>query len=110
MESTQWTDTFTKDDYKALVKSMFDGTVKVSDDTSAMARTQHHRKRIRQHYVTIGSHRRERNSFIDSVHQVYGSMNPGRAGESLSGFLCLFCSFPVSLSHFCLFFALNKCA
>ncbi len=36
MESTQWTDTFTKDDYKALVKSMFDGTVKVSDDTSAM--------------------------------------------------------------------------
>ena len=36
MESTQWTDNFTKDDYKALVKSMFDGTVKVSDDTSAM--------------------------------------------------------------------------
>ena len=36
MESTQWTDNSTKDDYKALVKSMFDGTVKVSDDTSAM--------------------------------------------------------------------------
>jgi len=35
MESTQWSDSFTKDDYKALVKGMFDGTIKVSADTSA---------------------------------------------------------------------------
>ena len=35
MESTQWSDSFTQDDYKALVKGMFDGTIKVSDDTSA---------------------------------------------------------------------------
>ena len=34
MESTQWNDGFTQDDYKALVKGMFDGTVKVSADTS----------------------------------------------------------------------------
>ena len=36
MDSTQWDDNFTKDDYKALVKAMFDGTVKVSNDTTAM--------------------------------------------------------------------------
>ena len=35
MESTQWADGFTQDDYKALVKGMFDGTIKVSADTSA---------------------------------------------------------------------------
>ncbi len=35
MESTQWSDTFTKDDYKALVKGMFDGTITVSDDVTA---------------------------------------------------------------------------
>ena len=34
MESTQWSDGFTQDDYKALVKGMFDGTIKVSADTS----------------------------------------------------------------------------
>ena len=35
MESTQWEDgKFTQDDYKALVKAMFDGTVKVSNDIS----------------------------------------------------------------------------
>ena len=34
MESTQWSDTFTKDDYKALVKGMFDGTITVSADVS----------------------------------------------------------------------------
>ena len=34
MESTQWGDGFTQDDYKALVKGMFDGTIKVSADTS----------------------------------------------------------------------------
>ena len=36
METTQWSDGFTQDDYKALVKDMFDGTVTVSDDISAM--------------------------------------------------------------------------
>ena len=36
MESTQWSDTFTQDNYKALVKGMFDGTIKVSADISAM--------------------------------------------------------------------------
>ena len=35
MESTQWAAGFTQDDYKALVKGMFDGTIKVSPDTSA---------------------------------------------------------------------------
>ena len=32
-ESTQWSDTFTKDDYAALVAAMFDGTITVSNDT-----------------------------------------------------------------------------
>ena len=32
-ESTQWSDTFTKDDYAALVAAMFDGTVTVSNST-----------------------------------------------------------------------------
>ena len=32
-ESTQWSDTFTKDDYAALVTAMFDGTITVSNDT-----------------------------------------------------------------------------
>ena len=35
MESTQWSDTFTQDDYKAMVKAMFDGTIVVSGDVSA---------------------------------------------------------------------------
>ena len=39
MESTQWSDSFTKDDYKALVKGMFDGTIKVSADVTAMPAT-----------------------------------------------------------------------
>ncbi len=34
MNTTQWGDGFGKDDYKALVKKMFDGTVKVSNDIS----------------------------------------------------------------------------
>lgn len=34
MESTQW-GSFTKDDYKAMVKGMFEGTIKVSNDISA---------------------------------------------------------------------------
>ena len=36
MESTQWSDAFTQDNYKALVKGMFDGTIVVSNDTAAM--------------------------------------------------------------------------
>ncbi|MDD7638266.1 MAG: BMP family ABC transporter substrate-binding protein, partial [Clostridiales bacterium] len=35
MENTQWSDTFTVDDYKTLVGQMFDGTVTVSNDISA---------------------------------------------------------------------------
>ena len=39
MESTQWKDgAFTQDDYKTMVKAMFDGTVKVSNDTSKAAK------------------------------------------------------------------------
>ena len=34
MESTQWNDSFTQADYKALVKGLFDGSIKVSADTS----------------------------------------------------------------------------
>ncbi len=33
MESTQWADGFTQDDYKALVSAMFNGDVAVSNDT-----------------------------------------------------------------------------
>ena len=39
METTQWSDTFTQDNYKELVKSMFDGTITVSNDTTAMPAT-----------------------------------------------------------------------
>ena len=39
METTQWGDGFTQDDYKALVKAMYDGEVVVSNDTSAMPET-----------------------------------------------------------------------
>ena len=35
METTQWGDGFTQDDYKALVKAMYDGEVTVSNDISA---------------------------------------------------------------------------
>ena len=35
METTQWGDGFTQDDYKALVADMFNGTVTVSNDISA---------------------------------------------------------------------------
>ena len=39
MESTQWKDgTFTKDDYKAMVKDMFDGKITVSNDTTKAAK------------------------------------------------------------------------
>ena len=36
MGSTQWGDGFSQDDYKALVKDMFDGKITVSNDISAM--------------------------------------------------------------------------
>ena len=36
LESTQWADGFTQDDYKSMVKAMFDGTITVSNDISAM--------------------------------------------------------------------------
>lgn len=39
METTQWGDGFSQDDYKALVKAMFDGEIKVSNDTSALPQT-----------------------------------------------------------------------
>ena len=42
MESTQWAEgKFTQNDYKALVKAMFDGTIKVSNssDTNNMPKT-----------------------------------------------------------------------
>ena len=39
METTQWSDSFTQDDYKALVKAMYEGTVTVSNDTTAMPAT-----------------------------------------------------------------------
>ena len=39
METTQWSDSFTADDYKTLVKAMFEGTVTVSNDTAAMPAT-----------------------------------------------------------------------
>ena len=38
--STQWSDTFTQEDYRALVTAMFDGTITVSSDISAMPETQ----------------------------------------------------------------------
>lgn len=34
IETTQWTDTFTVEDYKALVAQLFDGTITVSNDIS----------------------------------------------------------------------------
>ena len=39
MDTTQWGDGFSQDDYKALVKDMFDGKVTVSDDISALPET-----------------------------------------------------------------------
>ncbi len=34
-DSTIWTEGFTEDDYKALVKGMFDGSIQVSNDSTA---------------------------------------------------------------------------
>ena len=39
MQSTQWCDTFTQEDYKALVAAMFEGTLTVSGDITAMPDT-----------------------------------------------------------------------
>ena len=39
MDTTQWGDGFSQDDYKALVKDMFEGKVTVSDDISALPET-----------------------------------------------------------------------
>ena len=39
MASTQWADTFTQADYAALVAGMFEGTITVSNDISAMPAT-----------------------------------------------------------------------
>ena len=35
MDTTQWTDSFTQDNYKSLVKDMFDGKITVSNNTSS---------------------------------------------------------------------------
>ena len=37
MDSTQWSDTFTQDDYKALVAKMFNGELTVDNDTEKAA-------------------------------------------------------------------------
>lgn len=39
IETTQWGDGFTEDDYRALVKSMYNGELEVSNDITAMPKT-----------------------------------------------------------------------
>lgn len=39
IDTTLWTDSFTEDDFRTLVASMYDGEIEVSDDTSAMPET-----------------------------------------------------------------------
>ena len=39
LDSTQWNDDFTVDDYKALVKRIFDGDLKISDSLDAFPET-----------------------------------------------------------------------
>ena len=39
MNTTQWADGFSQDDYKALVADLFSGKIKVSNDISAMPAT-----------------------------------------------------------------------
>ena len=39
MDTTQWSDSFTQDDYKALVAAMRAGDITVSNDTTAMPAT-----------------------------------------------------------------------
>jgi basic membrane protein A len=38
-EGTQWSDSFTEDDYKALVEKLYNGEIKVSNDTSELPTT-----------------------------------------------------------------------
>ena len=40
METTQWDDAFTVDDYKELVKKLYDGEIKVSSDITAFPETE----------------------------------------------------------------------
>ena len=40
MESTQWSDSFTQENYKALVAAMFEGTITVSNDISTFPTTE----------------------------------------------------------------------
>lgn len=40
IESTQWGDGFTEDDYRALVKKIYDGEIKISDDITALPATE----------------------------------------------------------------------
>ncbi|MDE7044608.1 MAG: BMP family ABC transporter substrate-binding protein, partial [Acetatifactor sp.] len=40
MNTTQWGDGFTQDDYKALVKSIYNGEVTISNDISALPSTE----------------------------------------------------------------------
>ena len=40
METTQWDDAFTVDDYKELVKKLFDGEIEVSSDITAFPETE----------------------------------------------------------------------
>ena len=39
IETTQWGEGFTEDDYRALVKAMYNGEVKVSNDIKAFPKT-----------------------------------------------------------------------
>ena len=39
LETTQWSDDFTEDDYKELVKAMYSGEIEVSNDITAMPKT-----------------------------------------------------------------------
>ncbi len=39
IETTQWADGFTEDDYKALVKALYDGEIEVSNDITALPET-----------------------------------------------------------------------
>lgn len=40
LDSTQWSESFSQEDYRALVAAMFDGTITVSSDISTMPQTQ----------------------------------------------------------------------
>ena len=48
MESTQWSDSFTKEDYAALVAAMFSGEVEVSSDITALPAVGDHVKLVDQ--------------------------------------------------------------